>query len=169
MLKILIPVDTSKESRYAIKHVIHRVWTGEALDIHLIHVQPRFSRYVAPFIAQNDRQAFYAERSANVFQAAGKLLDRAGLRYSVHVSLGDPSREIVRYAESNRFDGILMATSRLGSASEMVLGSVTAKVLRTSRIPVEVVPALARARLRSYAGPIGAAACLLGLLYAALS
>ena len=60
MLKILIPVDTSKESSYAIKHVIHRVWTGEALDIHLIHVQPRLSRYVAQFVARRDRQAFYA-------------------------------------------------------------------------------------------------------------
>ena len=169
MLKILIPVDTSNESRYAIKHVIHRAWSGEALDIHLIHVQPRLSRYVAPFIAQNDRQAFYAERSANVFQAAGKLLDRAGLRYSVHVSLGDPSREIVRYAELNRFGSILMASTRLGSISEMIFGSVAEKVLRTSRIPVEVVPASARARLRSYAGPTGAAACLLALLYAALS
>jgi len=169
MLKILIPVDTSNESRYAIKHVIHRAWSGEALDIHLIHVQPRLSRYVAPFIAQNDRQAFYAERSANVFQAAGKLLDRAGLRYSVHVSLGDPSREIVRYAELNRFGSILMASTRLGSISEMIFGSVAEKVLRTSRIPVEVVPASARARLRSYAGPAGVAACLLGLLYAALS
>jgi len=146
MLKILIPVDTSNESRYAIKHVIHRAWSGEALDIHLIHVQPRLSRYVAPFIAQNDRQAFYAERSANVFQAAGKLLDRAGLRYSVHVSLGDPSREIVRYAELNRFGSILMASTRLGSISEMIFGSVAEKVLRTSRIPVEVVPASARNR-----------------------
>jgi hypothetical protein len=52
MLKILIPIDTSEESRYAIKHVIHRVWTGEALDIHLIHVQPRLSRYVAQFVAR---------------------------------------------------------------------------------------------------------------------
>ncbi len=164
MLKILIPVDTSNVSRYAIKHVIHRVWSGEALDIHLIHVQPRLSRYVA----RNDRQAFHAERSANAFEAAGKLLDRAGLRYSVHVSLGDPSREIVRYAESNRFDGILMASASLGSVSEMILGSVTAKVLRTSRIPVEVVPASAHARLRSYAGPTGVAAGLLGLIYAAL-
>ena len=169
MLKILIPVDTSNESRYAIQHVIHRVWTGEALDIHLIHVQPRLGGYVARLVARSDRQAYYAERSANAFEAAGKLLDRAALRYSAHVSLADPSREIVRYAESNRFDGILMASNRLGSVSEMLFGSVTAKVLRTSRIPVEVVPALARARLRSYAGPIGAAACLLGLLYAALS
>ena len=169
MLKILIPVDTSNASRYAIKHVIHRVWTGEALDIHLIHVQPRLSRYVARFVARSDRQAYYAERSANAFKAAGELLDRAGLRYSaVQVSLGDPAREIVRYAESNRFDGILMATSRLGLISEMILGSVTAKVLRTSRIPVEVVPASPRARLRSYAGPTGAVACVLGLIYLAL-
>lgn len=168
MFKILIPVDTSNVSRYAIQHVIHRVWTGEALDIHLIHVQPRLSRYVARFVARRDRQAFYAERSANAFDAAGRLLDRAGLRYSVHVSLGDLSREIVRYAESNGFGGILMASTRLGSVSEMIFGSVTAKVLRTSRVPVEVVPASARVRLRSYAGPAGAAAGLLGLLYAAL-
>ena len=169
MLKILIPVDASRESHYAIKHVIHRVWTGEALDIHLIHVQPRLSRYIARFVAPRDRQAFYAERNANALDAASKLLDRAGLRYSaVHVSLGDPAREIVRYAESNRFNGILMATSRLGSVSEMVLGSVTAKVLRTSRIPVEVVPATPRVNLRSYAGPTGVAACVLGLIYAVL-
>ena len=169
MLKILIPVDTSNESRYAIKHVIHRVWTGEVLDIHLIFVQPRLSRLVARFVARRDRQAFYGERSAKAFDAAGTLLDRAGLRYSAHVSLGDPSREIVRYAESNRFDCILMATARLGRVSEMLFGSVTAKVRRTSRLPVEVVPASARARLRSYAGPAGAAACFLALLYAVLS
>ena len=169
MLKILVPIDTSNASRYAIEHVIHRVWTGEALDIHLIYVQPRLSRYVAWFVARSSRQAYDAERSSNAFKAAGELLGRAGLRYSaVQVSLGDPAREIVRYAESNRFDSILMATSRLGSISEMILGSVTAKVLRTSRIPVEVVPASPRARLRSYAGPTGAVACVLGLIYLAL-
>ncbi len=168
MLKILIPVDPSNESRYAIQHVIHRAWTGEALDIHLIHVQPRLSQYVARFVAPGNRQAYYAERSAIAFAAAGKLLDRAGLRYSVHASLGDSSREIVRYAESNRFDGILMATARLGTLSEMISGSVTANVLRTSRIPVEVVPASPRSRLRSYAGPTGVAAGVLGLIYAAL-
>ncbi len=169
MLKILIPVDASNESRYAIQHAIHRVWTGESLDIHLIHVQPRLGRYVSRFATQGDRQAFYAERSASAFKAAGELLDRAGIRYSaVHVSLGDPAREIVRYAESNRFDSILMATSRLGLMSEMILGSVAAKVLRTSHIPVEVVPASPRARLRSYAGPTGAVAWILGLIYLAL-
>ena len=83
------------------------------------------------------------------------------------MSRGDPAREIVKYAESNRFDGILMATGRLGFAFEAILGSVAAKVLRTSRIPVEVVPAAPRARLRSYAGPAGAIGCVAGIIYAA--
>ena len=61
MLKLLIPVDASEASRIAIRHAIHRVWTGEALDIHLIHVQPRLSRYVARFVSRRDRQAHYAE------------------------------------------------------------------------------------------------------------
>jgi nucleotide-binding universal stress UspA family protein len=167
MLKLLIPVDASEASRYAIQHAVHRVWTGEALDIHLIHVQPRLSRYVGRFVPLGNRRAFYAERSTNALTAATELLDRAGIRYAaVHVSLGDPAREIVRYAESNRFDGILMASAGMGSASELLLGSVAAKVLRTSRIPVEVVPAAPRTRLRSYAGPAGAVGCLLGLIYA---
>ena len=99
---------------------------------------------------------------------AGKLLDRGGLQYSTHESWGDPAREIVRYAESGRFSGIVMASDGLGSVSEMVLGSVTAKVLRTSRVPVEVVPASIRSRLRAYAGPTGLGAGIAVLLYAAL-
>jgi nucleotide-binding universal stress UspA family protein len=161
MLKILIPVDTTKVSSYAIKHAIHRVWTGEALDIHLLYVEPRRGRFVGRFVAGTDP-------GARALKAAGELLERGGLRYSAHACHGNPARQIVRYAESNRFGGILMASARLGSISEMVLGSVTAKVLRISRIPVEVVPASPRSRLRAYAGPIGVGASIGALIYVAL-
>ena len=168
MLKLLIPVDASNVCRYAIQHVIHRVWSGEALDIHLIHVQAPFTRYVGRFVARTALQDFYAERSAKALVAVGKLLERGGLRYSVHVTRGEPAREIVRYAESNRFGGIVIASDGLGSVSEMIFGSVTAKVLRTSRVPVEVVPASPRSRIRAYAGPTGLGAGILALLYVAL-
>ena len=61
-----------------------------------------------------------------------------------------------------------MASNGMGSVSEMLFGSVTAKVLRTSRIPVEVVPAAPRSRLRAYAGPAGVGAGFGALLYIAL-
>jgi hypothetical protein len=50
----------------------------------------------------------------------------------------------------------------------MILGSVAAKVLRTSHSPVEVVPASPRARLRSYPGPTVALAWVLGVINLAL-
>ncbi len=168
MLKILVPVDDANLSRYAIQHVIHRAWSRDALEIHLIHVQPAANRYVDRLIARSALQDFRAGCSAKAFEAPGKLLDRGGLQYSTHESWGDPAREIVRYAESDRFSGIVMASDGLGSVSEMVLGSVTAKVLRTSRVPVEVVPASTRSRLRAYAGPTGLGAGIAALLYAAL-
>jgi nucleotide-binding universal stress UspA family protein len=167
MLKILVPVDDANLSRYAIQHVIHRAWSRDALEIHLIHVQPAVNGYVAWF-ARSALQDSRAGSSAKAFKAAGKLLDRGGLQYATHESWGDPAHEIVRYAESGRFSGIVMASDGLGSISEMVLGSVTAKVLRTSRVPVEVVPASIRSSLRAYAGPAGLGAGIAALLYAAL-
>lgn len=170
MLKILVPIDTSDSSRYAIKHVIHRAWTGEALEVHLLYVQPRLGRYrhTVPTrrSVQNAPLVFASEQSAKALDSAGELLDRAGLRYSAHTCFGTPGQEIVRFAESNGFGGIVMASTGLGSISEMLLGSVTAKVLRTSRIPVEVVPAAPRSRLRAYAGPTGVAASIAAFVYA---
>jgi nucleotide-binding universal stress UspA family protein len=168
MLKILVPIDNSDPSRYAIKHVIHRYWTGESLEVHLLHVQPRLSGYRHQGRLPNAQAAFAAERSASALDSAGELLDRAGLPYSAHICSGDPAQQIVRYAESNHFGSIVMASTRLGSISEMLLGSVAAKVLRTSRIPVEVVPASPRSRLRAYAVPAGVGASAAAIVYAVI-
>ena len=81
MLKILVPVDDANLSRYAIQHVIHRAWSRDALEIHLIHLQPAVNGYVAWF-ARSALQDSRAESSAKAFKAAGKLLDRGGLQYS---------------------------------------------------------------------------------------
>ena len=155
MLKLLIPIDRSDASRHAIRHVIRRSWGGEALEPHLLHVLPTRSREGI-------------EGSVELLEAACELFKRGGLPCVTHIHYGDPAEQIVQWAESNRFGGIVMASSGLGSVTEMLLGSVAAKVLRTSRIPVEIVPVSPRSRLRAYAGPAGVGASLGALLYAAL-
>jgi nucleotide-binding universal stress UspA family protein len=151
LLKLLIPIDRSDASKLAIRHVIRRSWAGAALEPHLLHV-----------LASRDKDGI------EVLEAAGKLFERGGLPFVAHIRYGTPAEEIVRFAESNRFGGIVMASSGLGSITEMLLGSVAARVLRTSRIPVEIVPASPRSRLRAYAGPAGIGASLGALLYSAL-
>lgn len=151
MLKLLIPIDRSDASKLAIRHVIRRSWGGEAVEPHLLHV-----------LASRE------EDGIEVLEAAGELLERGGLHFVAHIRYGSPAVEIVQFAESNRFGGVVMASSGLGSISEMLLGSVTARVLRTSRIPVEIVPVSPRSRLRAYTGPAGVGASLGALLYSAL-
>lgn len=151
MLKLLIPIDRSDQSRLAIKHVIRRSWGNEAIEAHLLHV-----------LASRD------EDGTDVLELAGELLERGGLPYVAHIRYGSPPEEIVRFAESNRFGGIVMASSGLGSITEMLLGSVAARVLRSSGVPVEIVPVSPRSRLRAYAGPAGVGASLGALLYSAL-
>lgn len=149
MLTLLIPVDRSNASRHAVRHVIRRAWGGEAVEPHLLHVLA--SRRASDFTA---------------LDAAGELLERGGIPYVAHICYGDAAEQIVRFAERNRFGGIVMASSGLGSLAEMLLGSVTAQVLRTSRIPVEVVPVSPRSRVRAYAAGAGVGIGLGALVYA---
>jgi nucleotide-binding universal stress UspA family protein len=152
VLKLLIPIDRSGASKLAIRHIIRRSWGSEALEPHLLHV-----------LASRD------EDGIEVIEAAGGLLERGGLPFVAHIRYGSPAEEIVRFAESNHFGGIVMASSGLGSITEMLLGSVAARVLRTSTVPVEIVPVSPRSRLRAYAGPAGVGASLGVLLYNALT
>lgn len=152
MFKILIPVGGSAASQQAVKHVIQRSWARDSLEPHLLHVlRSRRSHDMA------------------ALDVAGDLFQRAGVPCISHLCYGDPAREIVRFAESNGFGGIVMASSGLGSLGEMLGGSVTAQVLRTSRIPVEVVPVSPRTRVRAYVTTAGIGAGIGVLLYAALT
>ena len=148
MLKLLIPIDRSDASKVAIRHVIRRSWGGEAVEPHLLHVLPSRD-----------------EDGVEVLEAAGALFERGGLPFVAHIRYGSPADEIVRFAESNRFGGIVMASTGLGSITELLLGSVTARVLRTTCVPVEIVPVAPRSRLRAFAGPAGVGAGLGALLY----
>jgi nucleotide-binding universal stress UspA family protein len=50
--------------------------------------------------------------------------------------LGDPASEIIQFAEQNRVDLIMMPTHSYGKFRNLLLGSVTAKVMRDARCPV---------------------------------
>lgn len=55
------------------------------------------------------------------------------------VSLGDPAREIVAIASSERFDQVVMGTRGLSPVKELLLGSVSEHVLRNVPCPVTLV------------------------------
>jgi nucleotide-binding universal stress UspA family protein len=65
--------------------------------------------------------------------------ERVGIRYHTAVGFGDPAEEIVRYAEKENVDLIIMATHGHTGLARLVLGSVAARVVASSVAPVLLV------------------------------
>jgi nucleotide-binding universal stress UspA family protein len=66
-------------------------------------------------------------------------IDAAGVSHEERLLLGDPAREIVRYAESARGDVIVIGSHGRSGLKRLLMGSVAEEVLRLSSIPVVIV------------------------------
>ncbi len=140
--RILLPVDASDNAARAVEHVIamrrHHP-APESMDIHLINVQREVSGDVSRFVARDALQDYHRERSEKALERARKLLDAAGVKYSVHMLVGKPWDVISDYAGVNRCDQIVMGTRGLGTYTGGLLGSVAQGVAQRSPVPVLLV------------------------------
>ena len=88
-----------------------------------------------------------AERDA-VLEAADYLdglaagIQEKGFGVRVATRLGNPSKDIVEFVEHNQIDMLVMCTRGQTGLARWLLGSVTDHVVRSSPVPVVVVPAL---------------------------
>ncbi|MGD8903015.1 MAG: universal stress protein [Anaerolineae bacterium] len=89
-----------------------------------------------------------AERDA-VLEAANYLdglaagIQEKGFGVRVATRLGNPSKDIIEFAEQNQIDMLVMCTRGQTGLARWLMGSVTDHVVRSSPVPVVVVPALA--------------------------
>ncbi len=113
------------------------------LDIILLHVYGPAVRDFAPM-----HQA-YIERSARTIRhQAQEVREKLGiepgakpLKIRGEIAMGYHADEILRYAEENAVDLILMATHGRSGIKRWVMGSVADKVLQATKVPVLLVRA----------------------------
>ena len=140
MLKVLIPVDGSKTSERAVRHVIALAKGGETYEVHLVNVQEAADApEVKRFLKDEDISRLQREHGEAALRGARKLLDGAGLAYTAHVLIGDPAEEIAALAKRRRIDKIIMGTHGRGMLAGMLMGSVATKVLHRASVPVTLV------------------------------
>ena len=140
MLKALIPVDGSKTSERAVRHVIALAKGGESYEVHLVNVQEAADApEVRRFLKEDDVARMQLQHGEVALRAAKKLLDRAGVDYKEYVLIGDPAEEIAALAKRVRADKIIMGTHGRGMLAGMLMGSVATKVLHRATVPVTLV------------------------------
>lgn len=140
-MKILIPVDGSAGANRAVENVIAStaIWK-EVPQIFLLNVQWKLATAnVKMFISQETINDYYREQGLEALSVARSMLDKAGLAYTYHVSVGTPAEAIVQYANEQKVDQIAMGAKGESKLSMILLGSVAGKVAHLAPMSVLLV------------------------------
>ncbi len=167
MLRVLVPTDGSPKSQHGIRHVISEFEKNRHLEIHVLNVQPPFSRHVSDFTNKSDRADFHREQADLALAPVRLALDAAGAPYTVHYEVGDKADCIVAVARRLGCDCIVMSTARKSSLVRLVEHSVTNQVIERTTVPVEVIAGEPASTLERFGIPAGVGAGILVLWMAA--
>jgi nucleotide-binding universal stress UspA family protein len=139
MLKVLVPIDGSANALRAVEHVVAEYRRHHELEVHLLNVQPQLTRHIARFVNRGDREQWHHDQADAAMAAARARLDGAAVPYAAHSVVGERAAEICRAAARLAVHHIVMGTARRNSLTRMIEDSVTARVLESTPVPVEVI------------------------------
>jgi len=139
---VLVPTDFSDTSEVALRY-------GKALAekfgaaLHLVHiVQEPFSQpwaVEAYGFSLASLQEQWQQDAGRRLDEALPASDRATYNATVATILGHPVIEILRYADEQKIDLIVMGTHGRGPLGHVVMGSVAERVVRKATCPVLTV------------------------------
>ena len=140
MLKFLLAVDGSEISNKAVFNFIKLLdWYKEIPEIHLLNVQYPLHGNAPILIDKSRINEYHQERGMKELQASCKIMDKAGVPYHFHITVGDPAEMILRYGTEKQCDQIIIGPRKLGAIKGLLLGSVASKVMQLSKIPVLLI------------------------------
>jgi len=137
--RVLLPIDGSATAKRAAEYL---AGCGGSLNLGAIYVlNVQSIEEQAALAAAGDGNApDYEERGLSATASARAVLDAARLPNSMTTRLGDPAVVIVRTAEEEEVDEIVMGSRSKEQVGDTI-GSVAYNVIHRAHMPVTVVPA----------------------------
>ena len=155
MKRLLVPVDGSPNSEGAVRHVVNAFLQDSAMEVHLLNVQPPFSRHIAQFTSRKSRSEWHRDEAEKALAPARALLVRHGIPHSATYKLGERAKLIVDEAKRLRCNQIVMGTARKNSLTRMLQDSTTHRVLELTTVPVELIAGSTMSNLERWGLPAG--------------
>lgn len=131
----LLPTDGSEAATAAAGFGIDLAARSNAA-VHLLSVRDNRDSSVLSKVLDDDTTRDDAERTVDYLETLASEARERGLKTYVTVRDGDPTEEIVQYAESEGVDLIALGTTGRGGFERFLVGSVADEVIRTAPVPV---------------------------------
>ena len=143
--KMLVPLDTSDFAEGVLDHVKEISTTREIPEVVLLSaIEPVTSQTMAYMGPQNVEES-EKRAIAGALQYLETIKNSMSLERSkvTTVAMTGPAADVILdYAADNGVDVIVMSSHGRSGVTRVLLGSTADKILRRSRVPVFLVPAL---------------------------
>lgn len=135
--KILLAVDGSENSIRAAKEAVKLAGATDGAEVTIVYVSD-YKEDENEVIHDASAMEFDLARRKKI-QPVSEMLDRQKVYYQVEVLHGIPGPTIVKMTQERQFDLVVIGSRGLSPIREVMLGSVSHKVVNHAECPVLVV------------------------------
>lgn len=135
--KILLATDGSEHSLRASDHAIELAKCNPGSIVEVVFVVDGDTS--KSDVLRNWNTAGVADKRRERIKSADDKAKEAGINYEVKILRGEPGPTIVKYANENKFDIVVIGSRGLNALQELVIGSVSHKVAKRANCPVMIV------------------------------
>ena len=136
--QILVPTDGSQTAKKALRSAVQVARQNDA-DLHVLHVIDEVPPTRNPGMLE-EKQKQQQEEAEQLVEDALSKVDTGEIRVHQAVRHGRPDEALLEYAEELDIDLVIMGRHGRSSLDRWLLGSTTERVLRSSSLPVLVIP-----------------------------
>ncbi|AEH35989.1 universal stress protein [Halopiger xanaduensis] len=141
-MTVLVAYDGSEPAQQAVTYAFDEYADEELVLLRVVDIADSFTEASIQAVEETlaDRRKTASEDLREDLRE--QLVDQAtadDVEYRVETAAGDPAREIVRFAEENDVDHIVVGSHGRSGVSRVLLGSVAERVVRRAPVSVTVV------------------------------
>ncbi|MCU4925876.1 universal stress protein [Halobacteria archaeon AArc-dxtr1] len=136
--RILVPVDGSEGSTDALDYAIETFPNASITVLHAVEVGRGDIGAFSGMTGDLPDDAPERERAQELLDTARRRGAERGVEIETEVARGRPDRAIVKRADEENYDLVVIGSHGREGVARVLLGSVAEKVVRRSPIPVLV-------------------------------
>jgi len=138
-MKILLAVDGSAYTKKLLAYLAtHELFTKDN-EFVLLTVQPVLPPRARAAVGKVVVNQYYRDESERILAPAAKFLLRHGINAKSNLKIGSAGETIAKFADSGKFDLVVMGSHGHSEFVNLVMGSVATKVMAHCKVPVLLV------------------------------
>lgn len=139
-MKILLAVDGSSYTKKMLAYLTtHDELFTSNNEYTVLTVQPALPPRVKGTVGKQVVDEYQAEEAEKVLAPVGKFLVRHGINAKSAWKVGSAGENIAKFADTGKFDMVIMGSHGHGALMKLVMGSVATQVLAHCAVPVLMV------------------------------